>query len=198
MLHSPLTPLVIGVAYIAMTAVRSAWLMRSAGVSGYVIDSGDALHRFVGRVFVAIVAALLLYFGTVALWPQSETHFGALTWFVSDATRWVGLALMVAALVCTTYAQFSMGNSWRIGVPNGETLALRTAGPFALSRNPIFLSMLCFLAGMTIWSPSAITMALLVATFLAIEVQIRIEEAYLERTHGEAYRAFCKRVRRWI
>jgi protein-S-isoprenylcysteine O-methyltransferase Ste14 len=104
---------------------------------------------------------------------------------------------MVLAIVWTGYAQFAMGSSWRIGIPEKAT-ALRTEGPFALSRNPIFLGMLAFVAGLTVWSPSAVTFAFLAATYISLEVQIRSEEAFLERAHGQAYRDYRARVRRWI
>lgn len=104
---------------------------------------------------------------------------------------------MAAAIAWTGYAQFAMGSSWRIGIPEKAT-ALRTAGPFAISRNPIFLGMLAFVAGLTIWSPSAVTLSFLAATYISLEVQIRSEEAFLERAHGQAYRDYRARVRRWI
>ena len=63
---------------------------------------------------------------------------------------------------------------------------------------PIFLGMLALVFGMTLWSPSVVTVALLVATYIALEVQIRGEEAYLGQMHGEAYRNYCARVRRWL
>jgi protein-S-isoprenylcysteine O-methyltransferase Ste14 len=90
-----------------------------------------------------------------------------------------------------------MGSSWRIGIPS-EAAPLRTDAAFAVSRNPIFLGMIAFVAGLTLWSPSAVTVALLVAAYISIEVQIRGEEAFLERMHGDAYRRYRARVRRWI
>lgn len=75
---------------------------------------------------------------------------------------------------------------------------MRTDAAFAVSRNPIFLGMLSFVAGITLWSPSVVTVTLLAASYVALEVQIRSEEAFLERVHGAAYRAYRARVRRWI
>ncbi len=77
---------------------------------------------------------------------------------------------MGPAAIWTGYAQFSMGNSWRIGIPQGDAPPVRTHGPFAVSRNLIFLGMLAFVFGMTLWSPSAVTIALLVAAYIALEV----------------------------
>jgi protein-S-isoprenylcysteine O-methyltransferase Ste14 len=198
MLQSPWTPLVCAIAYLAVTAARTAWLRRTTGISGYVIDHGDPTHRFVAGVFLVVILGLLAYFVAAAVWPALEGAAGRLEWASGDAVRWASLAAMALATVWTGVAQFSMGDSWRIGIPQGEAPALRTRGPFALSRNPIFLGMLTFVAGMMLWSPNALTIALFVASYIALEVQIRGEEAYLEARHGDAYRAYRARVRRWI
>jgi protein-S-isoprenylcysteine O-methyltransferase Ste14 len=196
MSHS-LTPLLFGLGFVALTAARSLWLRLFAGVNPYAIDHGDPLHRFVAHVFFAVIAGLFGYFAAIARWPAAEMQLGLITGIAGEPAQWSGFVLMALGTVWTAYAQFSMGSSWRIGIPD-EAPPLRTNGPFALSRNPIFLGMLTFAVGMTLWSPSAVTVTLLVAAYIAVEVQIRGEEAFLERMHGEAYRAYCMRVRRWI
>jgi protein-S-isoprenylcysteine O-methyltransferase Ste14 len=195
---SSLTPLAFGFAFVAVTVVRSVWLRRTAGVNAYVIDHRDPVHRFVAVVFAAVVGGLITYFVVIAISPRVEEWFGRLDWIVSDTTRWISIAAMGLATTWTGWAQFSMGNSWRIGIPQGDAPPLRTNGLFAVSRNPIFLGMLAFVCGMTLWSPSTVTVALLVATYIALEVQIRGEEAFLASMHGEAYRNYCARVRRWF
>lgn len=192
-----MTALLLGLAFVAVTLARSYWLWRTAGVSPYVIDHQDPLHRFVGAVFGVVVAGLLAYGVVLAFAPESEPAFGLLTWASNDALRWSGAAIMAAATMWTGVAQFAMGDSWRIGIPEQAT-RLRTGGPFAVSRNPIFLGMLAFVVGLAVWSPSAVTFAFLAATYVSLEVQIRSEEAFLERAHGDAYRAYRARVRRWI
>lgn len=193
-----LTPLAFGLAFVALTAGRSLWLRHSAGVSPYVIDHSNPVHRFVAGVFAAVVVGLIAYFSAIAISPSLEAQLGRLNWTVTDTTRWLSVAAMGLATIWTGYAQFSMGNSWRIGIPQGDAPPLRTHGPFAVSRNPIFLGMLTFVLGMTLWSPSAVTVALLTATYIALEVQIRGEEAYLAGMHGEVYGNYCARVRRWL
>ena len=192
------TPLVLGFVFVALTAVRSLWLRRTAGVNAYVIDHRDPMHRFIGGVFFAVVVGLIAYFAALAFWPELEQRLGRLAWAAGDGGRLIGVAVMTCAIVWTGTAQFSMGNSWRIGIPQDGAPPLRTHGPFAVSRNPIFLGMLAFVLGMTLWSPSAVTVALLVATYISLEVQIRGEEAFLETRHGAAYRSYRARVRRWI
>jgi protein-S-isoprenylcysteine O-methyltransferase Ste14 len=36
------------------------------------------------------------------------------------------------------------------------------------------------------------------AAYVSLEVQIRSEEAFLERAHGQTYRDYRARVRRWL
>jgi protein-S-isoprenylcysteine O-methyltransferase Ste14 len=189
--------LLFGLTFVGVTLARSFWLWRTVGVNPYVIDHHDPLHRFVARVFAAVVVGLLAYCAALAVWPGFEQRLGLMSWAVGDVTRWAGGVLMSMAIVWTAYAQFAMGKSWRIGIPN-EAPPLRTDAAFAFSRNPIFLGMLAFVAGITLWSPSVVTVTLLAATYIALEVQIRSEEAFLERVHGEVYRAYRARVRRWL
>lgn len=195
---SPLIPLMFGLAFIAVTVARSLWLRRTAGINPYVIDHRDPTHRFVGYVFAGIVVGLFLYFIGIAVFPAVETAAGRLDWVAGDAVRFISVALMALATAWTAHAQIAMGRSWRIGIPRDDVPPLRTNGPFRVSRNPIFLGMLAFVLGMTLWSASAVTVAILVATYLSLEIQIRSEEPFLERVHGEAYRAYRARVRRWI
>jgi protein-S-isoprenylcysteine O-methyltransferase Ste14 len=192
-----MTPLLLGLAFIAVTLARSYWLWRTAGINPYAIDHQDPLHRFVAHVFFVVVVGLIAYFIAIAVAPSTESTMGLLAWAAGDVARWAGAALMAVATVWTGYAQFAMGSSWRIGIPS-EAPPLRMDAAFAVSRNPIFLGMLAFVAGMTLWSPSVVTVSLLAATYIALEVQIRSEEAFLERVHGAVYRAYRARVRRWI
>lgn len=193
----PIIPLVFGIAFLAVTLARSLWLKRTTGLNAYVIDHADPTHRFVAHIFGVVVVGLFAYFAAIVLAPSVEQTFGLLPWAVGDVTTLASVLLMGFGTVWTAYAQISMGSSWRIGIPS-EAPPLRVEGPFAVSRNPIFLGMLAFVLGMTLWSPSAVTITLFVASYISIEVQIRSEEAFLERMHGDVYRQYKARVRRWI
>lgn len=76
---------------------------------------------------------------------------------------------------------------------------LVTQGVYALSRNPIYLADALMLLGWALWlaQPAAL---LWLAGFVAWidRVQIATEEPALARLFGDAYRAYCARVRRWI
>lgn len=123
---------------------------------------------------------------------------GNLPWVARDVAWCVGASVMNIATLWTGYAQFSMGNSWRIGIPQGDAPTLRLNGPVRVSRNPIILGMLMFALVIVLLALNIVTFALAVATYIALEVQIRGEKSFLERSHGDAYRNYCARARRWL
>jgi protein-S-isoprenylcysteine O-methyltransferase Ste14 len=76
---------------------------------------------------------------------------------------------------------------------------LVTQGVFALSRNPIYLADALVLLGWALWLGQPAGLVWIVGFFVWIDrVQIAAEEPALERRFGEAYRAYCARVRRWL
>lgn len=96
-------------------------------------------------------------------------------------------------------AQMAMGDSWRIGVDYSERTQLVTTGPFRLVRNPIFTAVVLAVAGLTFMVPNWISVLGLILLVVGIEVEVRhIEEPYLLRTHGAAYRTYASRVGRFI
>lgn len=77
--------------------------------------------------------------------------------------------------------------------------ALVTQGVYAHSRNPIYLADALLLLGWALWLGQPAALLWLAGFIVWIDrVQIAAEEPALERLFGEAYRAYCARVRRWV
>jgi protein-S-isoprenylcysteine O-methyltransferase Ste14 len=91
-----------------------------------------------------------------------------------------------------------MGNAWRIGIDEKNETELVSNGLFLLSRNPIFLSMRINLIGLFLVLPNAVTLALVAAGEVLMQVQVRLEEAHLESLHGAKYMEYRSTVRRWL
>lgn len=108
----------------------------------------------------------------------------------------VGAACFVAGFAITVLAQLAMGDAWRIGVQEGERTELRTVGPFAWCRNPIFTGMLLAGLGMVAWVPLGAPAWL--ALWAGLELQVRVvEEPHLMRIHGAGYQAYAARTGRF-
>lgn len=76
---------------------------------------------------------------------------------------------------------------------------LIVGGPYAISRNPIYLADGLLLVAWTLWlgHPAGLAMTPLFIAFID-RYQVQPEERALAVKFGERYRAYCRRVRRWI
>ena len=91
-----------------------------------------------------------------------------------------------------------MSKSWRIGIDENHKTELVTKGIFGLSRNPIFLGMIFTVFGLFLIIPNALTFFLTLTTYFIIQIQIRLEEEFLEKQHGQNYLSYKSNTNRLI
>jgi isoprenylcysteine carboxyl methyltransferase (ICMT) family protein YpbQ len=108
-----------------------------------------------------------------------------------------GALLVAAGAALVFWAQLTMGESWRVGIP-AERTPLVTRGPFARSRNPIYAGMLLAMAGVVLLAPTAPALLIALAAAAAIRLQVAKEEAHLEAQLGDAYRDYRRTTPRFI
>ncbi len=75
---------------------------------------------------------------------------------------------------------------------------LLTTGPYALTRNPMYLGHLLFLAGLALATGSPIAAVGLLRQWRRLDERVAEDEERLERIFGDAYRAYRRRVPRWV
>lgn len=84
-------------------------------------------------------------------------------------------------------------------MPHLPARRLVTSGPYRFTRNPMYVGIVLAYAGLAILIDTAWPLLLLPAVLLLLVlVVVRREERYLDRTFGDAYRAYRHRVRRWL
>jgi len=72
-------------------------------------------------------------------------------------------------------------------------------GPYAYSRNPIYVALFASYAGLATFARAPFTLALAAPLFAVMERGVvEREERYLERKFGERYVRYKSRVRRWL
>jgi protein-S-isoprenylcysteine O-methyltransferase Ste14 len=144
---------------------------------------------FVVALIGAVAAPLLQLIGVVPPVPALVATWIQLT----------GIASAVMGTAMTVWAQLDMGDSWRIGVDEGETTTLVRSGLFGRVRNPIFTAMLLFGLGLSLVTPNIVALIAFALLVVSIEVQVRlVEEPYLLRVHGQPYRDYVATVGRFI
>ncbi|TCG10071.1 hypothetical protein BZM27_01055 [Paraburkholderia steynii] len=127
-----------------------------------------------------------------------SAHDFVARWFDQEWTRWIGVACMVVALIWVICAQATMGTAWRMGVDTRTRTELITTGPFALSRNPIYLGIRATILGQLLVVGTWPVLMIWVMSELLVQIQVRFEEEHMFRLHAQRYADYCSRVRRWI
>ena len=75
---------------------------------------------------------------------------------------------------------------------------LLTTGPYALSRNPMYLGHLIFLLGLALSTGSRLAWGILLANLPWFQSRVLRDEVRLRAKFGAEYEAYCRRVRRWL
>jgi protein-S-isoprenylcysteine O-methyltransferase Ste14 len=193
----PTIALVGYVLFLALAfGLRALIHYRATGTTGYVGLSGRAgsSEWLAGVLFgIAVVggvaAPLVQLGGLVRPWTAD----------VGSGAAAAGLACFALGLAGTLWAQLAMGESWRVGVDHDATTALVARGPFRWIRNPIFTWMTVASAGLVLLAPNGLALASLATLLVALEMQVRaVEEPYLLRTHGAAYRRYAATTGRFV
>lgn len=179
-------------------ALPSYRVWKTTGVNPYKFNSSDSAHDYVGKNFRFVMLACALVVIISAFLPSVDQYLLPIHYLTNSTLAVIGQILLLAALIWVLTAQVHMQKSWRIGIDEEIKTELIQTGLFKLSRNPIFLGMRVMLLGLFLAMPNAITFTILIAGELLVQIQVRLEEEFLTRTHGNSYIAYQKQVRRWI
>jgi len=148
--------------------------------------STDALWR-VGAVLAMI---LLLRFGRHDL---NRT---------TDHSLWIelpGLVLLVSSTAFTLWARFALGRMWS-ATPNMLRAGheLRTDGPYAVTRHPIYTGLYGMLIGTVLLNGLGVALAFLVIGTVVLATRIPVEERLMSKTFPEEYARYRERVPRLV
>lgn len=115
------------------------------------------------------------------------------------------LHLRWAPLMAWGFLQYRLSGDYRLpraggppGMSQGQPDALVTTGPYALTRNPMYLGHLVFLTGLTLVSRSPVSLALTAGLVHWYDERARTDHRRLTALFGEPYVAYAARVPRWL
>ena len=174
-----------------------SWLQyRRTGSTGFRGTSGriGSLEWIAGLGFV--IALVVAVAAPILQWANVIEPVGVLraVWI-----QVIGIVVATAGIAATVYAQLEMGDAWRIGVDEQETTTLVRTGVFGRVRNPIYTAMFTFGLGIALVTPNLVAFAGFVLLVATLELQVRrVEEPYLLRIHGDAYRDYTASAGRFV
>lgn len=178
--------------------LKSVIVARRIGKNPLVLPKDDSAYGLIGLYFKLTLVAMFLYVLAFAFFPAWHDNFLPIISIDNLTIKYIGLGLLAIALIWTIIAQAHMKNSWRIGIDTETKTELVTAGLFRLSRNPIFFGMILSLLGLFLTTPNALTGLFLILGYILIQIQIRLEEEFLTKEHGQNYLTYRQKVRRLI
>lgn len=108
--------------------------------------------------------------------------------------QFLGLAVLVASTVFTLWARFSLGTMWSVAPRITGDGQLRTRGPYAVTRHPIYSGLLGMLLGATLLSGIGQWIVLFPVGLIVFEVKIRMEERLMVATFPDEYPRYRRRV----
>jgi protein-S-isoprenylcysteine O-methyltransferase Ste14 len=110
-----------------------------------------------------------------------------------------GIVLVIAGLALSRAGARAIWKANSSIIPIRPTTAIVSSGVFALTRNPMYLSMVIIYSGIAFLIGSAWPFILLPLVVVAVDrLVIAKEERYLTGKFGEPYLAYKNHVRRWI
>lgn len=171
---------------------------KQTGIFPVTFSNSDNAHDYIGKVF-KLLLALLFTTGAIYAFYTEGVRYLLPVWYLENSFLQItGLTILFIALVWIAIAQHQMSNSWRIGIDEKNKTRLVTEGVFSISRNPIFLGMISTLLGLFLVIPNAVTFMVFITGFIVVQIQVRLEEDFLLKTHDEDYKTYCSQTKRWF
>ena len=170
---------------------------KSKGINPITFGKEPNAHNYIGYVMKGLLAAL---FVVIILYNFDNVYQFTIPipYLQNLNIHFVGLILIHISLIWIIIAQVQMSNSWRIGINEQNKTDLVTKGLFSISRNPIFWGMIICVAGLFLVIPNAVSFCILLTTYIVIHIQIRLEEEFLKKQHGEQYKSYQSKTRRLL
>ncbi len=167
----------VGAAYVAAFFILTGLAMLRSGTPIWILGKPGQTLRALG---------FRLGFVILVLWPLIGSGW-------SQSLIWPSLAAIAALFALGS--QLYMGRSWRVGTAAGAVGSLVTTGPFAWSRNPVFVAQVLLFWLSVPFGGWLMLAAAVMATVSAI-AQVRLEEVVMQDVDG--WPAYARRVPRWL
>ena len=200
---------IFGLLFAAAIVVRVCLVYRETGRVPVILKSDDAAHDYIHKILAGIFVLEginILVFRQQAFFGDADegaapglyAWLGPIHVLETPALKIAGLAMAYSGLLWSVAAQHQMGRDWRIGIDFGNETGLVTGGLYRLSRHPIYLGFIVICIGLFFATPNIVTLLCAVLTTVILSVEARLEEAFLLSVHGDPYKEYLAKTRRWI
>ncbi len=171
---------------------------KQTGLNPITFGKQDNAHDYIGFLMKILIVLLFVSVFCYSFGTEIYKYTSPIIFLENEILTYIGLINIHLSLFWIFIAQIQMSKSWRIGIDENHKTELVTKGIFGLSRNPIFLGMIFTVFGLFLIIPNALTFFLTLTTYFIIQIQIRLEEEFLEKQHGQNYLSYKSNTNRLI
>ena len=109
----------------------------------------------------------------------------------------IGFFIAAVSLIASAFAEFRKAGT--AIDPFEESTVLVESGPFAHTRNPLYVGLMLSYVGITLAARATLPLTILPGVLWVMNAGvIEREERYLERKFGRTYHKYLDRVPRWL
>ncbi len=161
---------------------------RLSGNSRNIDNPGIAAWRPAALQLSSVLLALVLH----ARWPVEVSLAASVSWIAGPLLVGTGMAI-----IALSFREFARAKT-TLRPDRGANALIRT-GPFAHSRNPLYVAVMIVILGIGVWVNSLWIIGMLIPLFLLMSRAVIVpEERYLESRFGQEYVDYKRSVRRWL
>lgn len=170
--------------------MQALWIVTSPGK-----NYESFIKTWINLRSVPIVIFEMFAFAQVILLPYLAFPMD----LSSAPVQILGFGISVAGLALACWAKLVMGTNWGRPAQHDKRSqsALVTSGPFAFSRNPIYVGLFLLFAGQQI-ALLSYGVLLAIPFAMAIKKSVAIEEDLLMKYFGKTYRTYTQHVPRFL
>ena len=147
-------------------------------------------HDFRTFSLASLSIIWIIVTGLIALFPKLGVYIIIIEFMLDPLVVLLGALFSVLAIILMFLGFFSMGDSFRMGIPDtieAQSPKLVISGIFRYIRNPGFLGLDFAVCSTFLLAPSIVTLILMISTWILFHLQILDEEKFLLKVHGEKY-----------
>jgi protein-S-isoprenylcysteine O-methyltransferase Ste14 len=192
-------PLLTGT-FLAGLAIRRARLRAALGhdpVRLTPFRNLDTPHGFLeatlGAAMLVLIVDMLLFTWS----PAAMAAFAVPALRGSESVRWLGAAALLTGFVLMSLSVGAMGESWRMGIDRDRPGALVRTGLYRRLRHPIYLGMQLVTWGAGLATGQVIALCVAAAATIGVNIQARLEEAFLLSRYGDEYERYLRQSGRF-
>jgi protein-S-isoprenylcysteine O-methyltransferase Ste14 len=136
------------------------------------------------------ISTLVVVCATVAV-PRADWR--SLT-FDAPLVRILGLAILLAATALTVWARLTLGTMWSAAPAVKQEHNLRTGGPYAVTRHPIYTGLLGMMLGSMLLAGGGRWIVAFPIYLVLLKFKIRVEERLMLAEFPDDYPLYRQRV----